>query len=132
MEQELVVDFSISDPVQFDALFQIYATPDAEKINQRIDEVVEELEKTVQDIQGSETVDVTRNGQSVTLATKTFIFEQGIASDVWTIEHNLNKYPSITLVDSSGRQFVAEVEYNNFNLCTVHLNGATTGKAYLN
>lgn len=62
----------------------------------------------------------------------TFIYEQGIASDVWVITHNLNKYPSITLVDSAGAVFKAKEEYNSANQITVYLNGATTGKAYLN
>jgi len=62
----------------------------------------------------------------------TFVYEQGIASDVWVITHNLNKYPSITLVDSAGTVFKAKEEYNNANQITVYLNGATTGKAYLN
>lgn len=62
----------------------------------------------------------------------TFVYEQGIASDVWVITHNLNKYPSITLVDSAGTVFKAKEEYNSANQITVYLNGATTGKAYLN
>lgn len=62
----------------------------------------------------------------------TFVYEQGIASDVWVITHNLNKYPSITLVDSAGTVFKAKEEYNSANQVTVYLNGATTGKAYLN
>lgn len=62
----------------------------------------------------------------------TFVYEQGIASDVWVITHNLNKYPSITLVDSAGTVFKAKEKYNNANQITVYLNGATTGKAYLN
>lgn len=62
----------------------------------------------------------------------TFVYEQGIASDVWVITHNLNKHPSITLVDSAGTVFKAKEEYNSANQVTVYLNGATTGKAYLN
>ena len=65
-------------------------------------------------------------------ADKHFVFEQGIASDTWVIEHNLNKYPSVSLVDSAGTQFDADVEYNDENTCTIRMNGATTGKAFLN
>lgn len=63
---------------------------------------------------------------------KTFVFEQGVASDTWVIVHNLGKYPSVSLVDSAGTQFDADVEYNSENSCTVRMNGATTGKAFLN
>ena len=63
---------------------------------------------------------------------KTFVFEQGVASDTWIIKHNLGKFPSVSLVDSAGTQFDADVEYNDINTCTVRMNGATTGKAFLN
>lgn len=63
---------------------------------------------------------------------KHFVYEQGVASDTWVIKHNLGKYPSVSLVDSAGTQFDADVEYNNENTCTVRMNGATTGKAFLN
>ena len=65
-------------------------------------------------------------------ATDTFIFEQGIASDTWVIEHNLDKYPSVTIVDTAETIFTAQIEYNNKNKCTVYINGATKGRAYLN
>lgn len=68
----------------------------------------------------------------VKVSDKHFVFEQGIASDTWVIEHNLGKYPSVSLVDSAGTQFDADVEYNDENTCTVRMNGATTGKAFLN
>ena len=62
----------------------------------------------------------------------TYIHEQGIASNIWVIRHNLNKFPSVTLVDSAGSVFNASVKYDSPNQCTVRINGATTGKAYLN
>ena len=65
-------------------------------------------------------------------ANQHFVYEQGVASDTWVIEHNLGKYPSVSLVDSAGTQFDADVEYNDENTCTVRMNGATTGKAFLN
>ena len=69
---------------------------------------------------------------NIDVTDETFVYEQGIASDVWVITHNLNKHPSITLVDSAGTVFKAKEEYNSANQVTVYLNGATTGKAYLN
>ena len=32
----------------------------------------------------------------------TFIYEQTSASDTWTINHSLGRYPSVTVVDSAG------------------------------
>lgn len=66
------------------------------------------------------------------LKTTTFTFEQAIASDTWVINHNLNKYPSVTIVDTAGTQFQGRVEYIDKNNCIVYMNGATKGKAYLN
>lgn len=65
-------------------------------------------------------------------ALSTFVFEQGIASDEWVIEHNLNKYPSVSVVDSANNVITPEVEYIDLNNIVVRMNGATTGKAFLN
>ena len=84
--------------------------------NQHSIDSITGLRETLNDIQGKET----------------FVFEQGVASDTWEINHNLNKYPSVTLVDSANTQFVAQVVYTDKNNCVVYMNGATKGKAYLN
>lgn len=62
----------------------------------------------------------------------TFTYEQGVASDNWVIEHNLGRNPSVTIVDSSGNVFYPAVQYIDLNTLVVTMNGATTGKAYLN
>lgn len=111
-----------------------------EVINDRIDDVVNVFEGEIEDINtrmvdtvtGIGTIETAREGNSVTISTKTFVYEQGIASDTWVIQHNLNKHPSIELVDSAGTVFKAREEYNTPNQVTIYLNGATTGKAYLN
>lgn len=65
-------------------------------------------------------------------ALDTFIFEQSVASDTWEIEHNLDKFPSVTIVDSAGTVYYPAVHYDSSNKVTVTMNGATTGKAFLN
>lgn len=65
-------------------------------------------------------------------AISTFVYEQAVSSDTWTINHYLNKFPSVTIVDSAGTSFTAKVEYIDKDKCVVYMNGATTGKAYLN
>lgn len=86
----------------------------------------------INEINGGELIDVQKDGKTVTLQSKTFIFEQGIASDTWQINHNLNKYPSCTIVDSSGLQFQPQINYIDENNLIASMNGATTGKAFLN
>lgn len=83
-------------------------------------------------VEGEGVIEAVTTGNLVTITSKTYIHEQGIASDTWLIEHNLDKYPSVTVVDTAGTVFSAQVEYNDENNCTVYINGATKGKAYLN
>lgn len=63
---------------------------------------------------------------------KTFVFEQGEASDTWEIEHNLGKFPSVEIVDTAGSRFFPAIQWVDENKCIATMNGATKGKAYLN
>lgn len=69
--------------------------------------------------------------RTLKLATN-YVHEQAIASDTWVINHNLNKYPSITLTYTSGEMFMANTEYVSLNQVIINLDSATTGYAYLN
>ena len=57
---------------------------------------------------------------------------QATASATWTITHNLNKFPSITVIDSAGSEVFGDVAYTNSNSLTLTFSGAFSGKAYLN
>ncbi|MBQ2285197.1 MAG: hypothetical protein II244_05995 [Clostridia bacterium] len=105
---------------------------DIEIINDNIEEISTELDTKVTDVQGSGVIQASRENNVVTLKSVNFVFEQGIASDTWIIVHNLGKKPSVILTDSAGTEFKAHVEYNTLDQLTVYINGATTGKAYLN
>lgn len=60
-----------------------------------------------------------------------FIFSQGVASSTWTIVHNLNFFPNVTIVDSAGDEVIGDIHYSNINTIIVHFSGAFSGKAYL-
>lgn len=64
--------------------------------------------------------------------TTTYIHEQGVASDTWIIHHNLNKHPSITIVDSAENVVEGAEKYIDNNTIEIYFNGAFKGKAYLN
>lgn len=96
------------------------------------EELSAELKTMVKEVEGDSLIHVEREGQTVKVESKTYVYEQGEVSNVWIVNHNLNKYPVITLIDSSGRVFEAEKIYNDENTCTIYLNGATTGKVLLN
>lgn len=68
----------------------------------------------------------------IDLKTSTFIYEQAIAASEWTIEHNLDKRPSVTVVDSADNVIYPAVTYIDDNNIVVTFNAATKGKAYLN
>ena len=61
-----------------------------------------------------------------------FVFSQEVVSRVWEIEHNLNKYPSVTIVDSGDNVLYTEIEYINKNTLEVRFEASTSGKAYMN
>lgn len=109
---------------------------ESEIINTRIDNEVERLEEeisqSVTTVEGSALIDVSKDEQTVTLSSKTFVFEQGIASDTWVINHNLNKRPSIELTTTSGEVFEAVKDYISDNQVIIRLEAADTGYAYLN
>lgn len=63
---------------------------------------------------------------------ETTIFSQTVASNTWSINHNLEKFPSIATVDSSGNLIIGEVNYQNNNSLTITFSAPLTGTAYLN
>ncbi len=61
-----------------------------------------------------------------------YIHTQGTASNTWTINHNLEKYPSVMVVDSAGSVVIGDVNYQTINQIIVYFSGTFSGKAYLN
>lgn len=62
----------------------------------------------------------------------TYIHEQIFSSSEWYITHNLNKYPSVTIVDSAGTVVIGDIEYVSTSVVKVIFKSAFSGKAYLN
>jgi len=65
-------------------------------------------------------------------ADKNFVFTQAVASATWTVQHNLNKFPSCTMVLSTGQQGYGDVTFIDENNLTITFAGAESGKAYIN
>jgi len=63
---------------------------------------------------------------------KYYAHNQTIASDAWVVNHDLNKYPSVTITDSANDQVEGEIHYNGVNSLTVTFSAPFAGKAYLN
>lgn len=63
---------------------------------------------------------------------KTFVFTQSAPANPWYINHNLNKFPSVSMVLSTGQVGIADVNYVDANNLTITFSGDESGKAYLN
>jgi len=63
---------------------------------------------------------------------KNFVFNQAAASATWTVQHNLDKFPSCTMVLSTGQQGYGDVTFIDENNLTITFAGAESGKAYIN
>lgn len=62
----------------------------------------------------------------------TYSHTQTSASATWTVVHNLNCKPSVTIVDSAGNVQIGEVLYDSDNQITLTFAAAFSGFAYLN
>lgn len=66
------------------------------------------------------------------VADKTYLHHQTVASDTWVIVHNLNKYPSVVVIDSAGNEVIGEISYDDKNQVTLKFEGGFKGVATLN
>lgn len=74
-------------------------------------------------------------GNRVLLAEKNpaqFVHNQQVASTEWAIQHNLGKFPTVTIVDSGNTVVVGDIQYIDENNLKCIFNYKFSGKAYLN
>jgi len=65
-------------------------------------------------------------------ANETYTFVQATASATWTVQHNLDKFPSVTMVLSTGQKGYGDIVYIDENNLTITFASAESGKAYMN
>lgn len=63
---------------------------------------------------------------------KTFQFTQSVVSDNWTIEHNLDKFPSVTVTDSAKSVVEGSIKYINKNKLEITFSSPFSGYVQLN
>ena len=63
---------------------------------------------------------------------KTFEFTQGVPATTWNIQHNLGKFPSVSVINNNNIIINGEVTYINNNNVQLNFSAGFTGKAYLN
>jgi hypothetical protein len=64
-------------------------------------------------------------------ATLTFVQEFTNLSEI-VVVHNMNKFPSVTVVDTEKNAYEVCVEYEDLNTITIKLNNAISGTIYCN
>lgn len=69
---------------------------------------------------------------SLTGGDKEYTHDQGLASSVWVITHNLGKYPTVFVVDSAGDEVEGAITHVSTAQLTVTFSAAFSGSAYLN
>tara|TARA_Y100001963_G_C6774509_1_gene446636 strand:- start:231 stop:935 length:705 start_codon:yes stop_codon:yes gene_type:complete len=58
--------------------------------------------------------------------------EQSTPSATWTMNHGLNKKPSVTVVDDQGHKIIGKIEYDDANNVTIKFGKNVSGYAYFN
>lgn len=56
---------------------------------------------------------------------------QPTTSIIWSIVHNLNKFPVVTVVDSTGDEVIGDITHTSLNALTAIFSQAISGQAYL-
>jgi hypothetical protein len=97
----------------------------------------------ISDSESNNPVNATRSATLKSLSDigldKNFVFSQDVPASTWVIQHNLNKYCSVTVVDSqlTPQIVIGTVIYDSPNQCTVEFYGPSgpanfSGKAFCN
>lgn len=60
-----------------------------------------------------------------------FAHNQLASSATWTVNHNLNFYPNVTVYDSAGSMVEGSVDHPTVTSLTITFSSAISGKAYL-
>lgn len=63
---------------------------------------------------------------------ETFIYETQESRLVWEVTHNLNKYPSVSVVDTANNLVHGDIEYIDRHNLKITFSSRFSGKAYLN
>lgn len=66
------------------------------------------------------------------ISSETYVHSQISPSAIWTVVHNLDNFPSVSIVDTANMNIIGDVEYTNSNELVIKFQNDFSGKAYLN
>lgn len=61
-----------------------------------------------------------------------YVHTQSDPSSTWSVNHNLNKYPAVSIVDTAGTEVEGNVTHTGPNGLTITFSAPFSGKAYIN
>lgn len=61
-----------------------------------------------------------------------YVHDQAVASETWTIDHNLGRFPALVAVDSAGDEIEGMKRYESLNRIVFTVSAPCSGKAYIN
>ena len=76
--------------------------------------------------------EIVQDGVAIVVEDKNYVHDQIASSKTWTINHNLNKYPSVMVVNSAGTVALGEITYTSLNQVVITFSAQFSGKAFLN
>jgi len=79
-----------------------------------------------------DSIAVAATGVSGVEGDKFFTFNQPTAAGVWNIQHDLKKFPSVSIADSANNIVEGAITYIDNNNLTITFTAPFSGKAYLN
>lgn len=65
-------------------------------------------------------------------ADKTFEFTQAVPSATWSIQHSMDKFPAVVVVNNNNVVMYGNITYTDTNNLTINFSAGFSGKAYLN
>lgn len=63
---------------------------------------------------------------------KAYVYTQEESSDIWTINHNMKKHPSVSVVDNEGMLVMCDIQYIDIDNVVITFASPFSGNAYLN
>lgn len=82
--------------------------------------------------EGYRIIKTSGTGETESVVCSTYVHKQTTAAIQWDIYHNLDKYPSVTIVDSAGTQVYGDISYVDSNHLIITFTSEFGGRAYLN
>lgn len=72
------------------------------------------------------------NGNGVGGADANYVHTQAVPDVLWSVNHGLDKFPAVSVVDSGGNVVIPSVTYVDENNVSLTFGAASAGEAYFN